>query len=211
MSATLDCAHTAPIFTINFIRRHAYAPHIQKWLMGLAGWYLLINAVVAVGLVAEASSSYRDWRALRAEAQRSGTAAATPLARDRDIERLHQRAAEDLAALRALIARQQAVFPVAGKLAALTTTLPARTWITGISGDRAGRTLTVRASYLINPEAPYDLPVNGWIESLKSDPRFGGGLQRLELGLSSRQSQGSSTVFTFELIGTAHSGKTAKR
>lgn len=194
-------AAAGPVFSINFIRHHAYATRIQKWLAGMAGWYLLINAVVAVVLVGEAVSSSLRGQAMRAQAQQSGTAAATPLVGDLDMERLHQRATEHLVILRALIARQQSRFPIAGKLAAITTTLPARTWLTGISGDRAGRTLTVRASYLVNPEAPYDLPVNGWIESLKSHPRFGQGLQRLELGASSRERVGSATLVTLELLG----------
>jgi Tfp pilus assembly protein PilN len=91
-------------------------------------------------------------------------------------------------------------FPVGGKLAALSRTLPARTWITGLSGSREGRKLTVSAAYLVDADKPYELPTKSWIEALKADPRFSGGLKRLDLGSTSRKTQGTSELLAFDLI-----------
>ena len=69
-----------------------------------------------------------------------------------------------------------------------------------LSGSREDRTLTIHAMYLVDPEAPYALPANGWMEALTADPHFGQGLKRLELSASSRESKGRATLYAFTLI-----------
>ena len=116
------------------------------------------------------------------------------------METLRERAAENVAKLNAIIAQEQQRFPIGEKLAALTRTLPARTWLTRLSGDRDGRTLTIQAVYLIHSDAPYDLPTKAWLAALKEDAHFREGLTRLEVGQSSRKRVGDAELFSFELV-----------
>ena len=88
---------------------------------------------------------------------------------------------------------------MAAKLSGLTRTLPPRTWLTNLSGDRSGRTMTIQAAYLINPDAPYDLPTKAWLAALRDDPGFREGLTRLEMGQSSRKRVGDAELFHFDL------------
>ena len=109
-------------------------------------------------------------------------------------------AKEDLARLTAMIAQQQPRFPVAGKVAALTKTLPPRTWITKISGKNDSRTLAIQAAYLVNPDAPYELPTKAWMQALRADAYFSSGLNRLELKSSARKKQGLAELALLELV-----------
>ena len=66
--------------------------------------------------------------------------------------------------------------------------------------ERAGEwNLAIEAIYLIDPEAPYELPVKRWTEALRADPVFGRGLKRIDLETSSQKIQGKAEVYTFTL------------
>ena len=189
MSATLDCAHPAPIFTINFIRPDTVACRIRTALVWLRPLSMAANLTVTLWLIGSAVSLM---------AQRTSAPAALGVA-EADMKPLYAQAQTDLTRLNAIISRETARFRAGGKLAVLTTTLPARTWITTISSDRQKRTLLIGVTYLIDPEQPYELPTKVWIDSLRSDPRFSQGLKRLELMSSSRITQGRANLFVFEL------------
>ena len=112
---------------------------------------------------------------------------------------MQTQAAQDLSQLNVATTMQMQKFPVGGKLAALVKTLPARTWMTALSGDREGRKMRVEATYLINPESPYEFPTKKWIEALKADPSFRYRLKRVDLGNSSQKVQGKVELFSFDL------------
>lgn len=191
----------APAFSINFIRGETVSLRVRRLLMSLALVYLAAHLLLLAGLL---------WTAFHAHLQRqrlvlqvlSGAAPLPRTARavQEEMEMRHRRAEADLAQLGALVAQQQLRFPVGGKLAALSKTLPARTWITGIAGTRERRTIAVQATYLIDPERPYELPIKTWLEALRNDPAFRQGLTRLDLGTSSRKTQGSAELVLFELL-----------
>ena len=191
MSATVVSAQpmAAAVFTINFIRGRTVAPRLRSALVGLGLAYLAANVVAAVWLIGLAVSL---------TAQRaSAPAAAGAVTAER--QSLYDEAQAEANRLNGVIGREAARFRVGGKLAVLTSTLPTRTWITGIAGDREQRTLTIGAAYLIDPERPYELPTTAWLDALKADARFSQGLERLELVSSSRTTQGRAELLVFEV------------
>ena len=201
-TATLVSAQpmAGPIFTINFIRRYAVAPRLRSALVWLGLAYLAANIVVALWLIGSAVALM---------AQRA-SAPAAPGAVTAEAQPLYDQAQIDVNRLNGIIGRETARFRVGGKLAALTATLPARTWMTGISSDRDKRTLTIAAAYLIDPQRPYELPTTAWLESLKSDARFSRDLKRLEVVSSSRTTHGRAELFVFELAAEWKGLRTAR-
>ena len=187
-----------PVFSINFIR-HRTLPHaIRRTLTYAALGYLTIHLILMLALLGSAWSAYAQRRQVQAAA---GVAAR---ASDPEMVSLQQRALKHLATLQNTIALQQQGFPVAAKWAALTKTLPPRTWITEVSGLRDHRTMTIHAAYLIDSQVPYEVPIKAWVETLKADPAFGPGLKRLEMTNSARKSQGRATLDEFELVAEWH-------
>lgn len=191
---------TQEVFSINFLRHEILPLPVRRTLASLAVVYLLAHAGIAVGLIGAGVAAQGEWRQIQADINGQAPSASAIRAMRRDMDVLHQQAGKDLAALNAMATLERQKFPVGAKLASLTKTLPARTWITGLSGKRDNHTLTVQAAYLTDPDAPYDLPTKAWIDALKADPAFSRGLKRLEMGASSRKHQGSAELFTFELI-----------
>lgn len=185
------------VFSINFLRHQTLPRYLRSVLVYGALGYLAVNAALMVGLLALGFHTEATRQRL-VQGQLSAPASVTAMARE--MEALQERATQDLAKLDILTTLQTQRFPVGGKLAALTSTLPGRTWITGLSGDRKERSMTVQAAYLINPDSPYDLPAKLWMDALSADPRFGRGLRRLELGASAKKKQGRVELFTFELM-----------
>lgn len=188
------------VFSINFIRHETLPVHIRRAGIYAALGYVAVNVVVALGLIVMAASLRGQSRGLQISLQGPRPSAEALKARQQAMQTLAGRAGDQLARLQKVIAVQQQRFPVAGKLAALTKTLPPRAWITGIAGSRDGRTLRIRAAFLIDPEQPSLLPAKAWIDALKADEQFRHGLKRLELGSSSRKTQGNAKLFEFELM-----------
>ena len=187
-------------FSINFVRREVLVHRIRRVLILAAVGYLLANVLLMVWLLSTALLvSGQAWQLQAKLHQKLPTAAASKVLY-REMETLQEQAVRDLARMNAIVAVQRQRFLVSNKLAALTKTLPDRTWITGLSGRREGSTLTVQASYLIDPGAPQQLPMKKWMAALREDPQFGQGLKRLDVSASSRKRQGRSERFDFELI-----------
>ena len=198
-------AHRVPVaerevFSINFIRHQTVPRAVRRALVYVALGYLVVNVAVMVGLLGAAGRSRVEWRTLQATLTGQLASSAEVSALKQEMATLRERAHGDLAQLNTAIVLQQQRFPVGAKLSSLSKTVPARTWIAGLSASRDTRTLTVQASYLIDSKRPYDLPTKEWIAALKADPDFRQGLRRLDLGSSSRKIQGSAELFVFELI-----------
>lgn len=189
-----------PVFSINFVRRQTTSLRVRRALAYCGLGYLVVNVMIFMTFIGMAIQSHQQAYAVRVQshAQRSSSAAVS--ASRQEMASLQQRALEQLNQLNAIIALQKQRFPVAGKLAALTKTIPARTWITSLSGQRNNRTMTIQAAYLVNPDAPYTLPATQWIEALRADPAFRQSLKRLDLGASTRKTLGSTELFVFDLV-----------
>ncbi len=198
--STLRTPHSAEVFSINFLR-HETLPHVIRRAIayGAIG-YLAVNLILFLSLFEIGSSIRSDRKKLETQLQESSPSAAVPSAVKQEMETMYQQAAKDVSQLTAAIEREKDRFPVGGKLAALVKALPARTWITDLSGDRADRKMVIKACYLINPQAPYELPTKKWTEALRADALFGNGLKRLDLGNSSQKMQGKAEIFSFELL-----------
>ena len=204
-SPTATNSHTsrfigAEIFSINFIRREMVPLRIRRVVVTLAVGYLAVHLLVAVLLICSAIVSHMQVQQLRASLQEQRPSATALTVRQQDMRDLREQVTHTLTMLNTMLALQKSRVPVGGKLAGLTRTLPPRTWITSLAGDRADRTLKIQAAYLIDPEHPDALPMKGWLEALKADAAFGHGLQRLDLGSSSRQAHGKAKLVTFELV-----------
>ena len=191
---------SGPVFSINLIRHQTLSLRVRRTLAYLGLGYLLANAVALVVLLAVAATTSRQIHRTRVQLTTQAPSASAVEVVRREMETVQQRATEELARLQAMVSQQQQRFPVGGKLAALARTVPPRTWITGLSGARKDRTLTIRAAYLIDPDHPYELPTKTWMDALRTDPTFRDGLKRLTLGTSSRTTLGKAELFSFDLI-----------
>ena len=200
---TSSVATSREAFSINFVRHRTVSLVIRRALAYGALGYLLVNGGLLLGLLGTAFHCHAQSQQLQHTLQdntASTSAAVSASAVEREIQGLRGQAREDLAQLNTIILQQGQRLLLGGKLAALTKTLPPRTWITKLSGDREHRTIAVQAVYLIDPHAPYDLPAKGWMEALRADPSFGHGLKRLDLKTSCRKPQGNLELFSFELV-----------
>ena len=187
------------VFSINFIRHESLPLPVRRLLVWAVLGYLALNAALFVAFTGTALFTHVQWRVLRHTLQGAAPSTEAVSGIGREMAMLKCHAKEDFVQLTAMVAQQRMRFPVAGKLAALTKTLPPRTWLTGLSGTRESRTITVQAAYLVDPDAPYALPTKEWMDALKADPSFGLGLKRLGLKSSSRKTQGSAELVVFEL------------
>jgi Tfp pilus assembly protein PilN len=191
-------AHTES-FSINFLRHETVPRFLRRALVYAAIGYLAVNLVVSIVIVGMTLEARSEWTSLRAEVEQGLHAPVEAAALTKDMLALQDRFSGNLERVSALVALQQQRFPVGGRLAALTRTVPPRTWITAVSGEREGRKLTISASYLVDPDKPYELPTKAWIEALRADPRFSQGLKRLDLGSTSRKTQGTAELLAFDL------------
>ena len=187
------------VFSINFLRHDTLSSQVRSALLaGGIGW-LGLNALVLAGLLVMMGVAFQQSLALKQDVKAQMTSAATVSGASEEMDALRERASENLARLNTVIAQEAQRFPVGAKLSGLTRTLPPRTWLTNLSGDRSGRTMKIQAAYLINPDAPYDLPTKGWLAALRDDSGFREGLTRLEMGQSSRKRVGDAELFLFDL------------
>ena len=188
------------IFSINFIRRDFIPLSIRRIAISLVGGYLGINLLVMIGLLGAALWSYSSQAFLQAKFQDRIQDSIWLSKVKQDMEIMQEQATHDTHQMNAIMTLKKQRFPFTGKLAALAETLPARTWIRLLSADQEEKSLKIEAVYLVDPEQPYTLPVKEWVEALKNQPRFAQGLKRLDLVTSSRQTQGKSDLFSFELL-----------
>ena len=185
-------------FGINFARGRTLPASVRRALAWLALAYVLANLVIGCALLGLTVLSFTEAQRVRQLAGASLNPAAQRVAQQ-EMADLQAQAGLQATQLNAIIERLARRLPAAGKLAVLASTLPARTWITGLDAKREGHTLTIKATYLIDPEHPYELPTTAWVGALKSDARFGQGLKRLELQNSSRKTVGRAELFEFTL------------
>ena len=185
-------------FAINFARSTVLPPRVRRLLAWFILIYVLAHLLACFALFSTTLWTYLDARRLERRLGAAGAASTEPASRQTMAD-LRAQAGLQTTQLHAMSAQLAMRFPVGAKLAALTTTLPARTWVTGLEAKRDAHTLTIRAAYLIDPEHPYELPTTRWIETLKADPAFGHGLKRLDLQGSSRKTQGRAELFVFTL------------
>ena len=181
------------VFALNLIRTQDAPTPITRALAWAGIAWVAANVAVVVALTAAGTRAIRERVALQIGAP------AAPPSTDA-LASLHAQALARLHDLTTALAAQRHEFPLGGKLAAVTRTLPARTWLTELIADRPSRVVRIRARYWIDPERSYEAPTAGWIDALKADPQFAAGLKRLEPGPSSRESQGGAEVLAFELI-----------
>ena len=187
------------IFSINFIRNEFLPPRARRCLLYGALAYLALNLAWGGSLLADGFATRIKISSVENQLRRGQTSGLTPSAPKSEMSTLYEHAIQDLGQMNSLTNLMKRRFLGAGKLDALSKTVPARTWITEISANRDARTLTLHAMYLLDPAKPYELPTKGWVQALKADPNFSGGLKRLELGNSFQKSQGSAELFSFEL------------
>ena len=191
---------SSEVFSINFIRGEFLPPEVRRWFLAAGLGWLVINALVMVSLLLMMAGMHYQSRRLQAAVRQQITSAGTVDTASQEIGTLGDNAAEHLAKLNAVLALERQRFPSGSKLAAIARTLPARTWLTAVSGDRKARTLNIQAAYLINQDSPYDLPTKAWLAALREDPGFREGLTRLDVGTSSRKRVGEAELFSFELM-----------
>ncbi len=175
-------------FSINLVHQEVASLRVRHLVAGAVAAYLVINAAILIWFLRDMALAEVQGRRIQAELQRHSSAV-TLAALKQEIEALNGRAKEESAQLHAIVAQQQEQFPIGGRLAILVKTLPERTWITGLSGDRERRSLTVRVSCLVDPVAPNLLPAEDWTRILKADAVFSQGLTHLEVTSSSQQTQ----------------------
>ena len=188
------------VFSINFLRSESIPLRTRRIVIYAALGYLAVNVLLAIGFAGVAVySSLRNW-SLEAQSGKVVSLAASEGNMKQEMQVLYERALQDLNRLNSASALTRRRFLFSGKLEALTRTLPSRTWITGISGERGSRTLVIQATYVADPAKPYELPTKVWMQTLKTDPGFSGGLKRLDLGTTSQKKLGGAELFLFELI-----------
>lgn len=187
------------VFSINFIRRETFSRRARRRLVWAAVGYLMAHAIVMCLLVGSALYAGVHAESLKAQVRQHLPSGVETKGVQQQLNVLSQRASEELAGLNTRIARQRERFAVGSKLAVLTKTLPPRTWITNLSGGRKDRTLTLQVVYLVNPDAPRELPIKGWVDTLKADPVFRQGLKGIDVGSSSRKRQGKAELLSFQL------------
>jgi len=171
---------------------------VQRRLLTAGAGWLLLNVIVLAWLIVSmvaALSQSQQFRSGVTKQMAAGTAGGVA----QEMDTLRQHVLESTAELQAVIAMEQQRFPVGEKLAGLTRTLPPRTWLTHLAGERNGRTMTIQAAYLITPDSPYDLPTKSWLAALRDEPGFREGLTRLEMGQSSRKRAGEAELFVFDV------------
>ena len=190
------------VFSINFIRHEFLSPRVRRVLLAAGIGWLGLNALILAGQIAMTGVAYQQTWTLKKNVKAQIASAQTLSGASQEMDTLRERAADNLAQLNTVISQEAQRFPVAGKLAGLTRTLPPRTWLTSLSGDRSAHTMTIQAAYLINPDSPYDLPAKDWLAALRQDPGFREGLTRLEMGQSSRKRVGEAELFVFDLEAT---------
>ena len=188
------------VFSINFIRSEFLSVRTRRLIIYAAVGYLAFNILWAAGLAGKSAYTYMKVLGLEKQLGKFSSSAPSQRMATSEMETLYERAVQDVGQVNSLANFLKRRFPAAGKLDALGRTLPARIWITEISGSRDSRALTVHATYLVDSGKPYELPTKAWIEALKADPNFGRGLKRLELGNSFQKTQGSAELFSFELL-----------
>ena len=187
-------------FSINLVRHEVLPRSVRRLMAYAALGYLAVHALFLMGFLGTTLHHYVARRQLQARFRGQTPITAPGNVLKREMRFLNERASGNLVELNTIATLQRQQFPIGGKLAALSRTLPDRTWITSVSGKREDHSVTVQANYLINEDQPYDVPTKQWMEALRADPSFSTDLRRIDVGTSSRKkSHGEAELFSFEL------------
>lgn len=188
-----------PVFSINFIRKESLALRVRHALIYGALVISTVQIVIFLVLVVMASMIHGAVKNERARPQLQNLSSnSIPVIYD-EISSLDRKAGRTLAQLNTRIEQEALRFPIGGKLAALSKTIPPRTWITKIKGDHSRRSMKIYANYVLDSENPQILPVKDWIDALHEDSAFSSELKQLEMVSSSRSQQGKAKLFSFEI------------
>lgn len=187
------------VFSINFLRHEITPMSVRRFMAYAALGYFAVNALLLIALIAGSVSAHLQRGKILASEGTKSLSGPTAETLKRDLAGLRGEVLTHLTQLDSLTTFYNERFRVAGKLAGLARTLPARTWISEFQGSRSGRSFRIEATYLVDPEKPYEEPAKGWIPALRSDVEFGQGLKRLESLKSSQKKQGNTELYSFEL------------
>ena len=186
-------------FAINFVRGETLPPWVR-----LASAYAVISTLavgllLALYLVVASAAFFFQSHQLQAKLRgRLPTPAALAVLKQ-EMQELDDQAVFDLAQFKTFSNLQKQRFLAGERLAALARTLPARTWVVQISGQRAERSMDLQAAYLVDSGTPYKIPAKNWVQDLQADPVFKNGLRGVSIGSSSRKTQGNSELYLFNL------------
>ncbi len=188
------------VFSINLVRRQAALLPMRKIGLYVVIGYLALQLLWAVTLAATGLHDFGKHLGLKHQLEGRETDAAAASLLESEVDMIHINVLSHIAQYHQILALEKSRFPMAGKWAALAETLPARTWIKQLAGNRERRLLQIRAVYFVDPEKPFEPPVKIWMEALKGDPRFGTNLKRLDLETSERSELSSNvSLYTFDL------------
>ena len=190
----------AGVFSINFARQEILPPSVKRCLAYLVLGYLAVNVFAAVFFMAVTFRMYQEQRQLALDLQSTALSPKAIADLRHEWKSLKKEVSSHLVRLNSAIAIEKERFGLAEKLAGLSRTLPPRTWIAALGGNRSGRTLTVQALYVGKPDEPYKVPGKEWIEALKADPAFGSGLKRIELAQPPQRVQKKAELYSFGLV-----------
>lgn len=188
------------VFAINFIRREFLPSSIKRLLAYFVFGYLGMSIITAAILILMAFGAHFKYHHIQTLLKRNALSGAQVEDLEAEMKVLGTQIASSLGQLNSLNTIQQGRFLIADKLAGLTRTVPARTWITAMRGDANQAQMAIEAIFLVDSANPYQLPAKQWIELLKKDPDFGRNLKHLELKKSSQRTQGKIELYVFELL-----------
>ena len=188
------------VFSINFIRKELHYLRVSRILAYVAFISLAVNAVILVLMIAMSYYNHSKSSSLE-DALKNQVSSKTDLKNlVPELELIKKQASDNLRRMNSIITLQKNKFATAEKLAGLSRTLPPATWITHLDTDRSARTIAIQATYIVEPNHPYQVPIKQWIEALKADPGFGRDLKNIELKQSSQKMQEQVEVCIFELL-----------
>jgi hypothetical protein len=187
------------VFQIDFLRRRFLPRQIRFLLVWIVvGWLALQTVIFGVLALQCLYGHARNFQLKSRIEKNLGTLNRAQLVPAMDT--LHKAVMYRLMDLQTQVRLQNERFLFAGKLAGLTRTLPARTWIREIVSDRAQRTLTIHGSFLIDPRNPYEIPISSWIEALKKDPQFSAGLVKIDMTEASSSTREKADIYLFQIL-----------
>ncbi len=186
-------------FAINFIRRESHPTGIRLVSAYAVIGYLTVSTLLAIGLIVISAIFVIQSHQLQADLRsRLPNPAALALFKKEMRELDHQMVSE-LGQFNTIANLKKQRFLVGEKLTALGKTLPAKTWVVQISGQRMARSIDLQAAYLLDSGTAYKVPANQWVQALRDEPLFNQGLKAVESSSSSRKRQGDSELLLFNL------------
>ncbi len=188
------------VFSINFIRKPFLPLHIKQLIVCLVVVYFAVQTLILLSMLSTASiTNFKSNRLEKLIIKQSPSSSREGI--KTEMNELKNELSNCLSQLNAFIKIEEEQFQVADKLAALSRTLPRRTWLTDLEGDQSTRTLKMKAVYLVNPKNKSQQAVTQeWFNAFRADPDFGDGIKHIELQKFSEKRQGSANLNMFEIF-----------